>query len=205
MAEQVTSIWRPRSAWAGIVEAGQIGADGKAGVTALTLDDMGFATLIVPPGSTDLASATKRMIGLDLPKKTFVSLSSTHGVAWAGADHWLLFARQQAGFVDLLQLFSDHAAVSDQSHARAALRVSGPRVREVLAKGAMVDLHSSVFPVGATALTSFAHVHVQLWRTDDGPEGPIFEILVSRSMASSFWSWFTASAAEFGCRFDRRN
>ncbi|WP_439397362.1 sarcosine oxidase subunit gamma [Bradyrhizobium sp. PMVTL-01] len=205
MAEQATSIWRPRSAWAGIVDAGQIGAVAKAEVTVLTLEDMGFATLIVPPGSTDLASATKRMIGLDLPKKTFVSLSSTHGVAWAGADQWLLFARGQAGFADLLKLFSDHAAVSDQSHARAALRLSGPRVREVLAKGSMVDLHPSAFPVGATALTSFAHVDVQLWRTDDGPEGPIFEILVPRSMAASFCAWFTASAAEFGCRIHRRD
>ena len=33
------------------------------------------------------------------------------------------------------------AAVSDQSDARLVLRVSGPRVRDVLAKGVPVDLH----------------------------------------------------------------
>ena len=64
----------------------------------------------------------------------------------------------------------------------------------------MVDLHPSVFPVGATSLTSFAQIGVQLWRTEDGPDGAVFEILVARSMAGSFWSWFAASAAEFGCR-----
>ena len=87
-----------------------------------------------------------------------------------------------------------------KQHARAALRVSGARAREVLAKGSIVDLHPSVFPVGTTALTSFAHIGVQLWRTEDGPEGVVFEILAARSMAGSFWSWFAASVAEFGCR-----
>jgi sarcosine oxidase subunit gamma len=165
----------------------------------LTLDDMGFATLIVPAGSADLERATKRLIGLDLPRTPCVARSSTHGLAWAGPNHWLLIARQRAGFPDLLASLSDEAAVSDQSHARAVLRVSGARVREVLAKGSMVDLHPAAFPVGATALTSLAHIGVQLWRSDDGTDGAVFEILVARSMAGSFWSWFTASVAEFGC------
>jgi sarcosine oxidase subunit gamma len=200
MAEQATSIWRPRDAWAGVAEAGQIGATGKPGVTALTLGDMGFATLIAAPGSTGLERATKRLIGLDLPRTPSAVLSGTHGVIWAGPDQWLLVTRQRTGFSDLLASLSADAAVSDQSHARAALGVSGARVREVLAKGSMVDLHPSVFPVGAAALTSFAHIGLQLWRTEDGPDGATFEIVVARSVAGSFWSWFAASAAEFGCR-----
>jgi len=27
----------------------------------------------------------------------------------------------------------------------------------------------------------------------------VFDILIARSMAASFWSWATASAAEYGC------
>ncbi|UPJ79379.1 sarcosine oxidase subunit gamma [Bradyrhizobium sp. 183] len=199
MVEQDTSNWRPRSAWTGIVEPGQIGTDGKPGVVATALDDMGFATLIEPAGLDNLEHAIKRMIGLDLPRRPSVSLSRTHGVAWAGINQWLLIARQREGFADLVGALSDHAAVSDQSHGRAALRVSGPKVREVLAKGVMVDLHSSLFPVGATARTSIAYIDVQFWRAEDGPDGPIFEILMPRSMAGSFWSWFAASAGEFGC------
>jgi sarcosine oxidase gamma subunit len=49
-------------------------------------------------------------------------------------------------------------------------------------------------------LTSIAHIGVHLWRLDDGPDGSVFEIMVARSMVGSFWSWFAASAAEFGCR-----
>ncbi|MCK1635225.1 sarcosine oxidase subunit gamma family protein [Bradyrhizobium sp. 162] len=199
MVEQETATWRARGAWAGIAEPGQIGARGDPDITAVTLDDAGFATLIASSGSADLELAIKRTIGLDLPRRPLVSLSNAHGLAWAGPDQWLLVARQRAGFSDVLASLSGFAAVSDQSHGRAALRVSGRRVRQALAKGAMIDLHSSVFPVGATALTSFAHIGVQLWRTEDGPDGAVFELLVARSMAGSFWSWFTASAAEFGC------
>ena len=199
MAEQTTSIWHPRDAWAGIAEAGQIGATGKPGVIASTLDGMGFATVIAP-GSADLEGATKRLIDLGLPRTPSAVWSRTHGLIWAGPDQWLLVARHRAGFSGLLASLSADAAISDQSHARAALRVSGARAREVLAKGSIVDLHPSVIPVGTTALTSFAHIGVQLWRTEDGPEGVVFEILAARSMAGSFWSWFAASVAEFGCR-----
>jgi sarcosine oxidase subunit gamma len=200
MAEQANFIWRTRGPWSGIANAGQFGANGEPGVTVLTLRGMGFATLLTSARSAGLERTIKRLIDLELPRTPLVVLSSTHGLAWAGTDHWLLIARNREGFSDLLAALSREAAVSDQGHARAALRLSGRRVREVLAKGSMVDLHSAAFPVGATALTSFAHVGVQLWRTKDGPDGPIFEVLVSRSAARSFWSWFTASAAEFGCR-----
>lgn len=203
MADKAISVWHPRSAWDTIVEPGQLGAEGKSGVTALTLDNMGLATLIAPTGSADLERAIKRMIGLDLPRKASVALSDTHGVAWSGPDRWLLIGRERVGFADLIDGFSDCAAVTDQSHARAVLRISGPRVREVLAKGSMVDIHSAAFPVGATALTSFAHIGVQLWRTEDGPDGVVFEILVARSSAGSFWTWFAKSAAEFGCLVTR--
>ncbi|MCS3765955.1 MULTISPECIES: sarcosine oxidase subunit gamma [Bradyrhizobium] len=200
MPEQVTSMWRSRDCWAGIINAEQIGADGEAGVTLLISNDLQLATLITRPDSSGLQRLTKQLIGLDLPQTSSAALTPTHGLVWSGPDQWLLIARQRAGFSDLLGLLSAEAAVSDQSHARAAMTVSGKRVREVLAKGSMVDLHSKVFPVGATVLTSFAHVNVQLWRTEDGSDGPVFEILVPRSMAGSFWSWFVASVAEFGCR-----
>ncbi|WP_407175663.1 sarcosine oxidase subunit gamma [Bradyrhizobium sp. STM 3562] len=199
MVEQTIPTWCARNAWAGIVTAGRIGAAGEPGVTVLIPMDLQLATLIAKPEATGLRRLAKQLIDLDLPQASSVALTARHGLIWSGPEQWLLLARQRAGFSDLLSFFSDQAAVSDQSHARAALCVSGARAREVLAKGAMIDLHPKVFPVGAAALTSFAHIFVQLWRTEDGPDGPVFEILAPRSMAGSFWSWFAASASEFGC------
>lgn len=203
MADQATYTWRPRDAWAGIVKGGKVRAAGEPGVTVLFPADLQIATLIATPDSTGLGLLTKQLVGLDLPQGPRIVTTDTHGLAWSGPGQWMLLARQRTDFSGLTRLLSEEAAVSDQSHARAALCISGKCAREVLAKGAMIDLHAKAFPVGATALTSFAHIGVQLWRADDGGDGPVFNILVPRSMAGSFWSWFAASAAEFGCKVTR--
>ncbi|ESX60194.1 hypothetical protein X759_35995 [Mesorhizobium sp. LSHC420B00] len=200
MAERPTFIWRTHSSWAGVADAGWFGASGALGVTVLTLESLGFASLIKKTNSAGLELATRRLLDLDLPREPSIFLSDTHAVVWSGPDRWLLLARNRARFPELLASLSANAAVSDQSQAFAALRLSGERVREVLAKGSMIDVHPSVFPVGAAALTSFARMGVQFWRIEDGPDGAAFEFLVERSMTRSFWSWFAASAGEFGYR-----
>lgn len=200
MAETAASNWAARGAWSGIARPGESGGAAAAGVTVRLEGGFGLATLIAPESAAaSLAGAVRAMLGLDLPSSPAASASESHALLWSGPGQWLLRARERSGFHALLAGLSAHAAVSDQSDARAALRLSGARVRDVLAKGSMVDLHPSAFPIHAVALTSFAHVGVQLWRGEDGPDGPVFEVLVARSMAGSFWAWFSASAAEFGC------
>lgn len=200
MAETARS-WAPRAAWAGIAQAGQIGAAGAAGVTASLLDGFGLATLIAAPGGAAvLSQAVEGRLGIALPTTPKIVSNASHDAIWSGPDQWLLRAATHEGFGDLLEALSAQAAVSDQSDARAAVRLSGPHARDVLAKGVMLDLHPAAFAVGDTALTSIAHIGVHLWRLVDGPDGSVFEIMVARSMVGSFWSWFAASAAEFGCQ-----
>jgi sarcosine oxidase subunit gamma len=199
MAETATS-WAPRGAWAGVVQPGSFGAKGKAGVVATLLDGFGLATLIAGPGAAPaLSRIVEARLGIALPQAPRIASGPAHDAIWAGPEQWLLRAATRAGFPALLDELGAHAAVSDQSDARAALRLSGPRIRDVLAKGVMLDLHPAAFAVGDTALTSVAYVGVQLWRLADGPDGPVFEVMAPRSMAGSFWSWFAAAAAEFGC------
>ena len=71
--------------------------------------------------------------------------------------------------------------LSDQSHGRVRLRLSGPRAAERLAKGTAVDLHPDMFPQGQSAITLFNHISVLLTRT--GQEA--FELAVLRSFAES--------------------
>jgi sarcosine oxidase subunit gamma len=87
------------------------------------------------------------------------------------------------------------AAVVDQSDARLVLRLSGPRVRDVLAKGVPVDLHPKAFKPGDVASTLVAYVGVQIDMLDDAPT---YQLMAPRSMAGTLWSWLAASAAEFG-------
>jgi sarcosine oxidase subunit gamma len=87
------------------------------------------------------------------------------------------------------------ASIADQSDGRVVLRLRGDRVRDVLAKGVPVDLHPRRFKTGDVASTLVAHVGVQIEQLDDQPT---FQLMASRSLAGSLWSWLTKSAAEFG-------
>ena len=87
------------------------------------------------------------------------------------------------------------AAVTDQSDARLVLRLSGPRVRDVLAKGVAVDLHPKAFKPGDVTSTLVAYVGVQIDMLD---AAPTYQLTAPRSMAGTLWSWLSASAAEFG-------
>ena len=153
-----------------------------------------------------LAQALQRHIGLGLPVTPRIVSSASHSLVWAGPDQWHLIATDRNGFDELLRDLAPLAAVSDQSDGRAALRLSGPKLRETLAKGCMLDLHPSVFPAGAAALTASL-----IWVCISGGSltirNPVtlFEIMVARSMAGSFWSWLSASAAEFGCGWRQRD
>lgn len=192
--------WRPRGAWAGTAQPGAFGAKGEPGVVATPLDGFGLATLIAAPGAAaDLSRMVEARIGVSLPERPRIVSGRGNDVIWCCPDQWLLRAATREGFAAILRDLSPHAAVSDQSHARAALRLTGPRVRDALAKGVMIDLHPDAFAVGDVAITSVAHVGAQFWRRADGPNGAVFEIMVPRSFAGSFWSWFVGSAAEFGC------
>jgi sarcosine oxidase subunit gamma len=66
----------------------------------------------------------------------------------------------------------------------------------VLAKGLPIDLHPSVFAPGSAATSVIALMGATLWQVDAAPS---YDIAVFRSLAGSFWTWLTDSAAEFGC------
>jgi heterotetrameric sarcosine oxidase gamma subunit len=87
------------------------------------------------------------------------------------------------------------ATFVDQSDAKAVLRFWGRNARDVLAKGCPLDLHERAFHPQDAATTQIALISCLLWQLD---EAPTFELAVPLSYVGSFWSWLTASAAEFG-------
>ncbi|HMA16403.1 MAG TPA: sarcosine oxidase subunit gamma family protein [Kiloniellaceae bacterium] len=87
-------------------------------------------------------------------------------------------------------------AVTDLSHARVAIRISGPKAAWVLAKGLAFDLHPAAFPPMKVAQAAIHEVGVVVRRL--GPES--FDLYVYRGFALSFWEWLTEAAAETGYR-----
>jgi sarcosine oxidase subunit gamma len=96
-----------------------------------------------------------------------------------GGNAWIAALKSAVG---------DTASVVDQSDAYGVLRLTGPKLRETLAKLVPLDLHPRVFKVGDVAATVAAHIGVSLWRLeDDADSQPTFELAVARSMAASLW------------------
>ena len=87
------------------------------------------------------------------------------------------------------------ATIIDQSDGKAVLRISGLRARDTLAKGCSLDLHPSAFKPGSVGTTPVALIDCVIWQVD---ETPTYDLAIPTSFAESFWSWLTASAAEYG-------
>ena len=185
-----------RSALHGLALPGRHGA-GTAGLLIEERTDLSFASVIARRGKRDqLASAVETAYGVALPKGPRRVTRGSVAFAGTGPDQWIAsaeapeahnFAARVRGRIGLF------AAVSDQTDARLVLRLSGPKVRDVLAKGVPLDLHPKVFKPGDVATTLVAYIGVQIDRIDE-----TFQLTAPRSMAGSFWSWLSASAAEFG-------
>ncbi|WFU92239.1 sarcosine oxidase subunit gamma family protein (plasmid) [Rhizobium sp. CC1099] len=83
--------------------------------------------------------------------------------------------------------------IVDQSHGRVRIRVSGPMVERVLAKGTGVDLHESVFPLGRSTTCLIGHISSHVTRISDDA----FELIVLRGFAESLWDDLAQMSAEF--------
>ena len=187
----------PRSAFFGLLR--DIGSG--EGLTVRDRDGLGLATVISRKGQRHaLAEKVLSAFALELP--TGPRRVSAVNLAFAGTapGTWLASHELDAGYAgELRARLAGLASVSDQSGGMAILRLSGPKVRDVLAKGAPIDLHASAFRIGDVAATVCSHLSVTIWRLEDEADlSPAYELAIFRSLAGSLWSWLAEAAAEFG-------
>jgi sarcosine oxidase subunit gamma len=192
------------SALDGAVAPGRHGhRAGDVGVIATEVRNAGLALVTARKGQrAPLAETVRSTFGVALPDAPRRVAGHDIAFIWSGPDQWLahMAPAPAAGMEAELTPLAGMAALVDQSHGRTVLRVTGPRVRDALAKGFPIDLHPRAFRTGDTAVTSVAHIGAQLWQVDDAPT---YEIAVARGFALSFWHWLEASAAEYGLELTR--
>lgn len=146
----------------------------------------------------EVAETVLAASGLELPKGPTRAVANSLALVGMAPAQWLAVAegdKGRAGLSRLKEALSGLASLVDQSDAKAILRLAGPRARDVLAKGCALDLHERAFRPQDAATTQIALIPCQLWQLD---EAPTYELGVPLSYAGSFWSWLTASAAEYG-------
>ena len=202
----------PRSPLHGLALPGRLGhakghAKGDAGVTIREIQNVQISLVLARNGHTaETAHALSTLTGVEVPDRatrastatgnaTSTAITAATGVA---PGQWLITRRASSDPVlndELTAKLAGLARVIDQSHSRLVLDVSGPRARDALAKGVALDLDPAVFKPGSAAQTAASHINLQIALLD---AVPTFEIMTASSSAASFWSWLTASCAEYG-------
>ena len=159
-----------------VLRGDSAGAEFRSAVSAV----LGLAPVVEP-----LTAARKRDVSM----------------LWLGPDEWLVVTpdrraeRIERTLRDALE--GQHAALTDVSHSRSVLALSGPDARVVLAKGCPLDFHPRVFGPGRCAQSRLAKCQVLIHQTN---ETPAFDIYVQRSFAEYAWTWLEDAGQEFGVR-----
>jgi heterotetrameric sarcosine oxidase gamma subunit len=147
---------------------------------------------------TEVRAKMLEAYGIELPGKIGCASGRGLEVMCFGPEQWMAIAERGSAGRDLeLELstkLAGCAAVADQTDSRAAVRVSGTKIREILAKGIGIDLDPSAFKAKSAAVTHASHIGIYLWQVDDRPT---YCIAMFRSYADSFAHWLRDSAEEY--------
>ena len=175
-------------------------APGDAGVAMWEVPPRTMVTLRGDPGDGTFTGAVQDVTGVDLPTGPMTAAGDGDvSILWMGPDEWLAIAPLSARmrvFGNLARALETEAAlVTEVGDAMAVIGVSGPRARDVLAKGCTVDLHARAFGPGRCIRTMLAKIGVTLWQTGPTPD---FEIHVHRSFAEYAWRWLEDAGQEYG-------
>jgi heterotetrameric sarcosine oxidase gamma subunit len=144
-----------------------------------------------------LRAIVAERLGLSLPEAPESAAESDLVAFHIALRRWWLTApapgRQlDAGLADAL---AGRAALTDLSHARTVLRLTGAASRTTLAKLCRIDLHPQAFPPGRAAQTALGQVAALIHALDSAPG---FDLYLPRSLARSATISLIDAAAEFG-------
>ncbi len=129
-----------------------------------------------------------------------VTQSGNTSALWLGPDRWLIVEKENRDLETVLRsaVSEEIAAITDQSHSRCVLRLSGTQARNILRKGTTLDLDERMFNLGDVRTTSLFHMNgiIHCLRGDS------FDLYVARSFAQSFFEVITHAATEYGYQID---
>lgn len=140
-----------------------------------------------------------KLVGLptDVANNKFAATSSRYAI-WLSPDEILLLTEAGAETSLAKQITDDagraHIAVNDITDALTSLHLTGPAVRDVLAKGCAIDLHKDHFIKADCAQTNLSHAGVTILALGDEEM-----ILLCRTSFTDYTIAYLCDAAlEFG-------
>ena len=173
--------------------------DTGAGGLVLTEQPLrGMVSIRADLDDSAISAAITKATGTSVPAQRKVEMGESAQLIWMSPDELLLTCAygEVAASLDALTgaLGEAHHLVLDVSDARAIFRLEGAAVREVLAKGAPVDLSRAAFGVGDVRRTRISQIASAFYQIGDDPDQ--FEVICFRSYAQYLWDWLVASSRE---------
>lgn len=176
-----------------ILPVGPFGAPGPAGVVLRTLTRSTCA-LVAGRDRAALFAALKASVGVDLADAPNVFAAPDAEFIGTGPGCWLVLSQRSDLFALLERAAGAAGSIFEQSGGLVILEAAGADLPRALAKLIPLDLHPRVFPAGAAATTTTAHVNLTVWRADEEH----WRFSVARSYFAALLRAFASAAAEFG-------
>lgn len=165
------------------------------GYVTVSMDDpIGMLTLRGDLASKPFATAVKKSVSIDLPAACQIVQEGQMSVGWMSPDELLIFApykevpELEAGLKK--SLGKKHFMLADVSDARVSFTLSGPKVREVIAKLAPIDVAPGQFEPGTFRRTRFGQVSAAFWLVSDTEA----RVICFRSVADFMFKQLSAAA-----------
>jgi sarcosine oxidase subunit gamma len=156
---------------------------------------VGMVTLKADLDAPAVATAVRAATGCALPEVRRIAFADGNAAAWMAPDELMLFVAPGAAGAAIetlaATLGSAHYLATDVSDARVVFRIEGAGAREVLAKGAPVDLAPAAFGPGDFRRTRLGQVAVAFWCVEPAH----FELMCFRSVGGFVADWLAGAAA----------
>jgi len=178
-----------RSALEAVYKEGSFGTN-----HGLTLCERRPLTLFDIGGdATDTAFLTAAETALDVPlplEPNTVISADTRRILWLSPSRWL--AVDSASDFDVAPF--PGGSVNNVSSGRTIIRLRGPKLRDVLAKGCPLDLHPKSFRFAQCRQSKFGSLNITLDHIDD----QTFDIYIARGFARVLWEGLSEASEEYG-------
>jgi sarcosine oxidase subunit gamma len=171
------------------------------------VDGVGVTLSEIQPGSIvqlaawhgqerPLIAAIQQLSGLALPDGAGGGVAAETKAAFGFAPGKFLYMDDEEGLAAEFSkaVSAEIGTVTDLSHGRTAIRVSGAKAEWILAKLFAIDFSLPAFPEGSGISTVHHDFFVQIQRS----AADQFDLYVFRSFARSFWKSLCHASEEVG-------
>ena len=136
-----------------------------------------------------------KLSGLDFPDKLRVSENNDVRILWIGPNNWLALSATISLSEEIAKNFSnDEFAITDLSHSKAIIEISGKNVREILKKGCPINFNNINKNEAVSSI--FNGIAVTLDFINDQPSK--IRVMCLRSFGESLYHSVTDASLEFG-------